>query len=251
MDTTERLNWTELNYSFLAVMGLHCCALVLVVLRFLAVCCLLTAMVSCVAEHRLRACRLQSLWLVSSVAVVQGLSCFEACRVILDQGLNLCPLHWQENPQPLVHQGNPVSSVWLGLNRLFLHHFCRERRGTALSLLLGDRSSESPFGLCWHLKGWDFSTAGQAIPLVPTDTAGNGEEPNDWSVGTGSLPGLSDIPQGGVSCYSLWGWKSRLPPWPLLVWMWVALQFFSGHLAGAECLFSIFFCRLPLFWFSD
>ena len=30
-----------------------------------------------------------------SVAVVQGLSCSTACVIFLDQGSNLCPLHWQ------------------------------------------------------------------------------------------------------------------------------------------------------------
>ena len=30
-----------------------------------------------------------------SIAVVFWLSCFAACGVFLDQGLNLCPLHWQ------------------------------------------------------------------------------------------------------------------------------------------------------------
>ena len=38
-----------------------------------------------------------SSWLSSgsSVVVVQGLWCFEACGIFLDQGWNLCPLHWQ------------------------------------------------------------------------------------------------------------------------------------------------------------
>ena len=31
----------------------------------------------------------------ASVVVTQGLSCSEACGIFLDQGLNLCPLHWQ------------------------------------------------------------------------------------------------------------------------------------------------------------
>ena len=31
----------------------------------------------------------------SSVVVVYGLSCSVACGILLDQGLNLCPLHWQ------------------------------------------------------------------------------------------------------------------------------------------------------------
>ena len=50
---------------------------------------------------------LQQLWLAGSVVVahglqsagsvvvVHGLSCSEACGIFPDQGLNLCPLHWQ------------------------------------------------------------------------------------------------------------------------------------------------------------
>ena len=41
-----------------------------------------------VGEHRL-----QGAW--ASVVVMQGLSCSTACGVFLDQGSNLCPLHWQ------------------------------------------------------------------------------------------------------------------------------------------------------------
>ena len=32
-----------------------------------------------------------------SVVVVHGLSCSVACGIFLDQGSNLCPLHWQED----------------------------------------------------------------------------------------------------------------------------------------------------------
>ena len=31
----------------------------------------------------------------ASVAMAQGLSCSVACGIVSDQGLNLCPLHWQ------------------------------------------------------------------------------------------------------------------------------------------------------------
>ena len=30
-----------------------------------------------------------------SVVVVLGLSCLAACGIFPDQGLNVCPLHWQ------------------------------------------------------------------------------------------------------------------------------------------------------------
>ena len=42
-----------------------------------------------------------------SVAVAHGLSCSAACGILPDQGLNLCPLHWQADSQPLCHQGSP------------------------------------------------------------------------------------------------------------------------------------------------
>ena len=35
-------------------------------------------------------------------------SCPVACRIFLDQRLNLCFLHWQVDSQPLGHQGSPL-----------------------------------------------------------------------------------------------------------------------------------------------
>ena len=43
--------------------------------------------------------------LYSSVAVVCGLSCFAACGLFTDQGLNPCLLPWQADSLPLSHQG--------------------------------------------------------------------------------------------------------------------------------------------------
>ena len=43
-----------------------------------------------------------------SVVVVQALSCSVACGIFLDQGSNLCLLHWWSDSLPLSHQGNPV-----------------------------------------------------------------------------------------------------------------------------------------------
>ena len=37
-----------------------------------------------------------------------GLSCLEACRIFLDQGLNPQPLYWQMDSYPLYHQGSPM-----------------------------------------------------------------------------------------------------------------------------------------------
>ena len=41
--------------------------------------------------------------------MVHGLSCSTACRIFLDQGLNLCLLHWQGGSLPLSHQGSPLT----------------------------------------------------------------------------------------------------------------------------------------------
>ena len=46
----------------------------------------------------------------ASVVVAHGLSCLVTCGIFLDQGSNLCPLHWQAsaaNSQPLDHEGSP------------------------------------------------------------------------------------------------------------------------------------------------
>ena len=42
-----------------------------------------------------------------SVVVAHGASCSVACGIFPDQGLNLCPLHWQADSQPLHPQGSP------------------------------------------------------------------------------------------------------------------------------------------------
>ena len=43
----------------------------------------------------------------ASLAVTHGLRCSTACGIFLDQGLNLCLLHWQADSLPLSHQGSP------------------------------------------------------------------------------------------------------------------------------------------------
>ena len=48
-----------------------------------------------------------------SVVVAHGLSCSAACGIFLDQGSNPCALHRQADPQPLRHQGSPLSSKTL------------------------------------------------------------------------------------------------------------------------------------------
>ena len=61
---------------------------------------LLTAVVSLVVAPRLES--------TGSVVLALGLSCSMACSMASpDQGLNLCPLHWQADSLPLDHEGHP------------------------------------------------------------------------------------------------------------------------------------------------
>ena len=71
----------------------------------------LAAVASLVVEHRLQGLRAQSFWLPGSVVMVLGLSCSEACGIILDQGWNPCPLHWRADSLPLSHQGSLVLGI--------------------------------------------------------------------------------------------------------------------------------------------
>ena len=47
-----------------------------------------------------------------SAIVVHRPSCSVACGIFPDQGLNPCPLHWQADSQPLLHQGSPILSFF-------------------------------------------------------------------------------------------------------------------------------------------
>ena len=51
-----------------------------------------------------------------SVAVAHGPSCSAACGIFPDQGSNPCPLHWQADSQPLLHQGSPWSLFYKDTN---------------------------------------------------------------------------------------------------------------------------------------
>ena len=50
----------------------------------------------------------RGLYSAGSVVVAHGLSCSAACGIFPSQGLNLCPLHWQVDSQPLHHQRSPT-----------------------------------------------------------------------------------------------------------------------------------------------
>ena len=48
------------------------------------------------------------------------LSCCMACGILLDKRSNPCPLHWQEDSQPLDHQGTPSFVLFLLTSDLLL-----------------------------------------------------------------------------------------------------------------------------------
>ena len=75
-------------YFILTVLGLLCCvgsSLVAAIGGYFSLLC---------AGFSLR--RLFLLWSMGSVVVAYGLSCSTACGIFLDQGSNLCLLHWQQ-----------------------------------------------------------------------------------------------------------------------------------------------------------
>ena len=45
--------------------------------------------------------------------LARGISCSIARAVFLDQGSNLCLLHWKADSLPLIHQGSPIISSLL------------------------------------------------------------------------------------------------------------------------------------------
>ena len=119
LDTTQQLNHHHtlryLSIIIFAVLGLHCCAgfsLVAVSKGYplVAVCGLLVAVTSLVAEHRFEARGLQWLQHMGLVIVAHGFSYSTARGLFLDRGLNPCPLHWQTDSHPLCHQGSPILS---------------------------------------------------------------------------------------------------------------------------------------------
>ena len=74
-------------YLFWVVLGLHCCSgssLVAVSRGYSSLWC---PGFSC--------CGAQALGSTGSVVWCTGFSCSAACEIFPDQGLNLCPLHWQ------------------------------------------------------------------------------------------------------------------------------------------------------------
>ena len=78
-------------------------------------------------EHRLQASGLQSLQHVGSAVVVHGLSRSVGCGIVLDQGLNLCPLHWQ-----VVHsEAKETETLVFGAEKVC----CRDMQGEGWLML--------------------------------------------------------------------------------------------------------------------
>ena len=104
---------------FLAGLGLCCCS----GSSLVTVCGLLTVVSSLVKSMGYMVRGLQQLWHIGSMVVVHGflsaglivvarrLSCFAACGILLDWGLNPHLLHWQAVSLPLSHQGRPQVSL--------------------------------------------------------------------------------------------------------------------------------------------
>ena len=59
------------------------------------------------------------LWIV----VTHVLSCYMACGIFPDQGLNMCLLHWQVDSLPLSHQGSPEVQFLILFKNSLLYFF--------------------------------------------------------------------------------------------------------------------------------
>ena len=93
---------------------------------------LLIAVASLAVEHGLQVYSLQQLRRMGSVVVAHGLSCPAACGILLDQGSNSYPLHWQAGSYPLDHQ----KALWLFLLKYSRHiEKCTDSKYKELSQL--------------------------------------------------------------------------------------------------------------------
>ena len=70
------------------------------------------------------------LWSTGSI-VVHRLSRCVVCRIFLDQGSNLCLLHWQADSLPLSHQGSPHMNFRISFSisekKKYLWNFDKDR----------------------------------------------------------------------------------------------------------------------------
>ena len=74
------------------------------------------ALASVAVAHRFSSCSSQAPERKPS-SVAHGPSCSAACGIFPEQGLNLCPPHWQADSQPLRHQGSPSNNVYFQSKR--------------------------------------------------------------------------------------------------------------------------------------
>ena len=86
-----------------------------------------------------------------SAIVAHGPSRSAACGIFPDQGSNPCPLHWQEDSQPLCHQGSPEFPSFLRLNNIPL---CVYTMFCLYLHLLMDTWVASTFWLLWIMLLW-------------------------------------------------------------------------------------------------
>ena len=84
------------------------------------------------------------------------LSCFTAYRIFLDQGLNLCPLHWQADSYPLSPPGKSrlyrVVNLWVFTTYMIFEALSRDEINCWLNL---DRKGKRGGDQAWdlHLGG--------------------------------------------------------------------------------------------------
>ena len=96
------------------------------------------------------------------MAVAHGLSCFAACGIFLDQGLNLHLPHWQVDSLPLSHQGSQLhlylQPLPLGLHDRLSSASCQISSGIRLSW------EHEPYSEM-HMRGSRLCGEGNGNPL--------------------------------------------------------------------------------------
>ena len=139
-----------------------------------------------------------------SSVVAQGLTCSNACDIFLDEGLNLCLLHWQADSLPLSHQGTLPQSVSF--------KEVHTRRGT-LGGQWASRSGRPTVLLKWATRSGSWSTLSWRGPcLVAAD--------KDALERKGRM-GNKGRPAPAVGCSWVWtGLCGRKPH--MSEWVWEA-----------------------------
>ena len=111
----------KILFIYLTVLGLSCPdGISLSFFFFFWLCwvftpsCGFSLLLRCSASHRggFSCCGARALECMGSVVVVHGLSRATACGTLLEQGLNLCPLHWWADSLPLSHHGSLKGLCW-------------------------------------------------------------------------------------------------------------------------------------------